>query len=279
MRVFLFLSVLFLGACASTGSAPPPAKRMQAIEVNNHAAALFARGDYAGAVKLYRQALDLERSVENEDGIAANLINLSIAYQRLGERKSAEAAVAEILDGGVVAFPPARIAEAALRDTILKLDSGDADGAARSLERTRAACDKNCLLDGKILNVDAQLSFLRKDYAAAAASAEKGLSANRSRGEQEEVANSLRLLGASLVELNSYEKAQGSLGQALEIDKDLALPPRILRDLMLLGRAAQGRGDSSQARNYLARAQSVASAIRDEKSAAEAARLAAALPQ
>jgi len=272
----LWAVVLLLAGCASPGPAAPP-KRLQAIEVNNHAANLFGRGDYAGAAKLYRQALDLERSVENEDGIAANLINLSIAYQRLGDRKAAADAVAEILDGGVLVFPPPRIAEAALRDSILRLEVGDDDGAGRSLERARAACARSCALDGKILNVDAQLAFARKDYAAASAAAEKALSANRA--DRDESANSLRILGAALLEQQSFEKAETRLQQALDIDKDLALPSRILRDLMLLGRAAQGRGDAAQARAFLARARSVANAMGDNKTAAEAARLAAALPQ
>src|SRR5689334_12947992 len=109
MKKLFIVGLVLLAGCAGKGGPAPAPKRLQAIEANNHAGQLFARGDYAGAAKLYQRALEIERSVENEDGIAANLINLSIAYQRLGELKSAEAAVAEILDGGVNAFPPARI--------------------------------------------------------------------------------------------------------------------------------------------------------------------------
>jgi tetratricopeptide (TPR) repeat protein len=134
------------------------------------------------------------------------------------------------------------------------------------------------MLDGKILNMDAQLAYARKEYEAAGEAASRGLAANRARGDRDEVANSLRLLGGSFLETNFPEKADASVREALEIDKDLALPQRILRDLILLGRAAQARGDAAQARAYLARALGVASAIRDERSVAEVSRLAAALP-
>ncbi|MBV8031170.1 MAG: hypothetical protein JO035_06645, partial [Betaproteobacteria bacterium] len=74
-----------------------------------------------------------------------------------------------------------------------------------------------------------------------------------------------------------FDKSRGPLEQALAIDKDLALPTRILRDLMLLGRAEQGRGEGTRARAYFARARSVADAIPDAPASAEAERLGAAL--
>jgi tetratricopeptide (TPR) repeat protein len=278
VKGFSFLLPLLLAACAANPPSPAAPKRLQAIEANNRAAALFSRGDYAGAVGLYKQALDMERSVENEDGIAANLINLSIAYQRLGDRQAAAGALGEILEAGVLAFPPQRVAEAALRDSILKLDAGEGEAAARSLERARAGCGKPCLLNGKLLNMEAQLAYARREYPAAGAAATRALAANREQGEREEIANSLRLVGASSLEQSAFEKAETALREALEMDKDLALPPRILRDLILLGRAAQARGDAGQARAYLARALSVARAVQDEKSVAEVTRLASSLP-
>ncbi len=257
-----------LAGCA--GNAPLPApKRMQAIEVNNRAATLFARGDYRGAVALYRQALELERSVENEDGIAANLINLSIAYQRLGERQAAAAAIGEILDGTQLAFPPTRVAEAALRDAILKLDGGDAQAAAQSLERARSACARPCRFAGKLLNLEAQIAYSRSAFEPAGEAAARALGANREAGDRDEVANSLRLVGAAALETGSFEKAEAPLREALQIDKELALPARILRDLVLLGRAAQARGDAPQARAYFERSLAVARAIPDAGAVAE----------
>lgn len=264
----LILASLAFSGCATHAPAPA-ARRVQAIEANHRGTALFQRGDYAGAVGQYRRALEIERSIEHEDGVAANLINLSIAYQRLGEREAARAAVAEILDRPLLAFPPRRIAEAALRDAILKVDAGDAEGAGRSLERARAACAAPCALNGKLFNMDAQLAFSRHDYAAARDSATRALAANRERADREEAANSLRLLGAVSLEDGTAPAGEPALREALDIDKDLALPPRILRDLILLGRAALARTDADQARSYFGRALSVAQAMRDQNAIAE----------
>ena len=268
LRLFFSVIIVLGTGCAANAPLPAP-KHLQAIEANNRAATLYARGDFAAAIGAYRQALNVERSVENEDGIAANLINLSIAYQRIGERQAAAGAVAEILDGGTLAFPPQRVAEAALRDSILKLDAGQGEAAARSLERARASCAKQCPLGGKLLNMEAQLAYSGGDFSRAQDAATRALAANRERGDREEAANSLRLIGAAAVEANAPEKAEGPLREALDIDKDLALPARILRDLMLLGRAARGRGDAAQARAYLERSLAVARAIPDPKAVAE----------
>jgi tetratricopeptide (TPR) repeat protein len=126
--------------------------------------------------------------------------------------------------------------------------------------------------------VEAQIAYSRRQFEPAAEAASRALAANRSGADREETANSLRLLGASLIERNVAEKAEAPLREALDIDKDLALSPRILRDLMLLGRAAQARGDAAAARGYFARALAVARAAKDERSVAELTRLAASLP-
>lgn len=271
--------LLLLAGCAGDPIAHAPAKRQQAIELNNRATSLFARGDYAAAIAQYRAALEVERSVENEDGIAANLINLSIAYQRQGDRAAAAAALAEVLDAPVLAYPARRVAEAALREAILKLDGGDPAGAARSLERARAACGPACPLAGRLDNVEAQLAYERRDWDAAQAAAARALAANRSRAERDEAANSLRLLGAAALEKGAVQDADKALLEALEIDKDLALPVRIYRDLALLGRVASARTDAAQARAYYARALSVARATRDPRLLEEATGLAATLPR
>ena len=59
------------------------------------------------------------------------------------------------------------------------------------------------------------------------------------------------------------------LREALDIDKELALPPRILRDLILLGRAALARPDADQARAYFGRALAIAQALHDQTAMAE----------
>jgi len=261
--------MLLLAGCASQAPALQPTKRLQAIEANNRGTAFFQRGDYAAAAAEFRRAVDIERSIENEEGVAANLINLSIAYQRAGEKAAARAAVAEILSSPLMRFPPERVAEAALRSAILLTEERDTDAAAKALERSRSLCAGRCPLTGKIDNVAAQLALLGGRNDEAHAAAQRALSANRSRGDREEVANSLRLLGAAALAAGKPAEVEPLAKEALEIDKQLAVPSRIFRDLVLLGRAAKARGNAEDAVQLLGRALAVARAANDQTAIAE----------
>ena len=268
VRLFL-LMLIFLAGCAAEPVAVQPAKRLQAIEANNRAAALFQRGDYVAAAAEFRRAVEIERSVENEDGVAANLINLSIAYQRAGDRTAARAAVAEILDNPLMRFSPARISEAALRSAILLTEERQVDAAAKALERSRSLCAGRCPLTGKIDNVAAQLALLGGRHEEARVAAQRALSTNRSRSDREEVANSLRLLGGAALAAGKPAEVEPLAREALEIDKQLAVPGKIFRDLVLLGRAAKARGNAEDAAQLLGRALAVARAAGDATAIAE----------
>ena len=261
--------MLLLAGCASQAPAPQPAKRTQAIEANNRGTTLFQRGDYAAAAAEFRRAVEIERSIENEDGVAANLINLSIAYQRAGDRSAARAAVAEVLDNPLMRFPPQRVAEAALRSAILLTEERQIDPAAKALERSRALCAGRCPLTGKIDNVAAQHALLGGRHEEARVAAQRALAFNRSRGDREETANSLRLLGGSALAAGKPAEVEPLAREALEIDKQLALPTRIFRDLVLLGRAARARGNAEDAAQLLGRALAVARAAGDASAIAE----------
>ena len=60
------------------------------------------------------------------------------------------------------------------------------------------------------------------------------------------------------------------LGDALAIDKDLAVPRKIYLDLVALGRASALKGDRAAARSYYERARAVSEADRDADGAAQA---------
>ncbi|MEA3195540.1 MAG: hypothetical protein QOD26_3873 [Betaproteobacteria bacterium] len=261
--------MILIGGCASQPPPAQPTKRIQAIDANNRGTALFQRGDYAAAAAEFRRAVDIERSIENEDGVAANLINLSIAYQRAGEKVAARAAVAEVLDSQLMRFPPSRIAEAALRSANLHTEEREVDAAAKVLERSRSLCAARCPLTGRIDNVAAQLALLGGRHEEARAAAQRALSANRSRGDREEIANSLRLLGGAALAAGRAAEVEPLARDALEIDKQLAVPGKIFRDLVLMGRAAKALGHGEDAALLLGRALVVARAAQDASAIAE----------
>jgi tetratricopeptide (TPR) repeat protein len=265
------VACVFLAACAvQPPASPPPAGEAAVIEANRRADAHVRGGNLEGAVRYYREAIRLAQSVEDADGIAANAISLSIVYQRLGKHADARASLAPVLEQSRLIFSPDRLAQAALRRSILDLDERRLAGAAEWIDRAASHCGQRCALAGAIQNVKGQLALEAGRLEAAAASARAALSASRGSGDRAEAANALRLLGVTAIRAGDAAAASGFLSEALAIDRELAVPRKIYLDLIGLGRASALRGDHGAARSFYERALVVSEADRDPKGAAEA---------
>jgi tetratricopeptide (TPR) repeat protein len=264
------LPLLLLAACAAPPPAASPAGGEAAvIEANRRADVYLRNGDLEGAARQYREALRVARSVEDAEGIAANAINLSIVYQRLGRPDDARASLALVLDRSQLAFSSDRLAQAALRRSVLDMEDKRSVEAGQWLERAAAYCGRGCSVSPAIQNVRGQLAMEAGRPEQAAAAAKAALSASRAAGDLAETANALRLLGG--VALRSGDAAAaGYLQEALAIDKELASPRKIYLDLVALGRASALKGDRSAARTYYERARAVSEADRDAEGAAKA---------
>jgi len=269
-RAVAFGVVALLAACVQPPAKPMPAREAAAIDANRRGEALFRRGDVEGALRYYREALRISQSIEYLDGIAANAINLSIAYQRLGRLAEARASAALLTDPGPLAFPPPVLAQASLRQALLDYDERNLDGAAEWAERAAEYCRRQgCPLAGAIDNVKGQLALDSGRIAAAADSAKSALDSSRAAGDRAEVANALRLLGSIALRNGEGTSAQARFGEALEIDRPLAVPRKIYLDLIGLGRAGEMQGERALARSYYERAAAVAAAERDNAALAE----------
>src|SRR5215467_12906925 len=243
MRAYA-LALALLAACAAPPQGTPaPAGEAAMIEANRRADAYLRAGDLEGAARQYREAVRVARSVEDPEGIAANAINLSIVYQRLGRPEDARASLALVLEPSPLAFSPERLAQAALRRSVLDLDDRRTADASAWLDRAAAYCARGCSVSPAIQNVKGQLALEagRPDQAASAARA--ALSASRAAGDRAESANALRLLGGVALRSGDAAAAAGFLQDALAIDKDLAAPRKIYLDLIALGRASALKGD------------------------------------
>src|ERR1700691_1404819 len=122
LRRVVVAGLLLLAACAQQPAKPLAARQAEAIEANRRGELRFRSGDFDGAVQQYQTALRIAQSVEELRGIAGKAINLSIAYQRLGKYGEAHAMVEPALDHSSLGFPPARLAQAALRRAVLDFD-------------------------------------------------------------------------------------------------------------------------------------------------------------
>ncbi len=270
LRLFVVAGVLLLAACAQQPGKPLAARKAEAIEANRRAELRFRSGDFDGAVQQYQLALRVAQSVEDVEGIAANAINLSIAYQRLGKHVEARASLGPVLDNSKLSFPSARLAQAALRRAILDFDQRRNTDAAEWLEKAATWCgQQGCAVWSAINNVRGLLALDQGHTDAAASNARAALEASRESGDGVEAANAMRLLGNVAIRTGNAAAALARLNEALALDRELALPRKIFLDLVGLGRASALLGERAAARTYYERALAVSEADRDAQAAGE----------
>jgi tetratricopeptide (TPR) repeat protein len=270
LAAMLACAVLLAGCAAPKVLSPSQA---QAFALNRQGMDSFTAGDTVRAQHAFEAALRLERAVENEEGIALNLLNLAQCYQRLGKPEQAAAMLDQLLDGGGAVFSSQRRAEAALQHALLALQRNDAAAADR-WQRDGAALCGDCALAGKLRSLAARLALQRGDAGAALQAAGDALA--KSGDDTVEKANALRLQGAAHLALGQKPAAEAALSQALSLDKEGGLPDKVLQDLQLLGHAG---ADVAAQRRYWRRALAVAQAAGKTAAAKEIETAIAALPQ
>lgn len=77
-----------------------------AVKFNQRAESSFKNGDYENALRLYSEALKINRSIENIDGIAINIINMAATYRKLDDKDNAHKQIDEILNASPIAYNP-----------------------------------------------------------------------------------------------------------------------------------------------------------------------------
>lgn len=260
---------LLLGAC---GHAPEAhnARYMQAVEFSQRAQAAYQRGEYPAAINLYTMALQLDRSIENTNGIAINLLNLAKVNQVVGQFAEAHTYL-DLLLGGEQAleFKPAHLAAAAVQKALLRLDENNAGEAAAWADKAAGHCIADCRLGGLISNLRAGIALQKNDADAALHWGKKGIAENKTEnkdgsksGQQIEYANSLRLTAQASVMKNEYDAALALLNEALAVDKALGLPEKIRLDLILLAGVHGDGGKPELAKVYRERARQVSEGLR-----------------
>ena len=268
MRRLAALLLLLAAACAAPKPPGDSLAKSRLADAEARASALARSGDYPAAARHYAEALRLATALENADSIAANAINLSIVQQWLGRDAEARAALSAVLDDARTPFSERRKLQAELRRAILELAASNVGAAAIWAGQAERRCaELACEYAATILNVRAQVEL--ESGQAAEASRLALAAAERSRGNRAEAANALRTLGRSRHALGDAKAAIEPLAQALELDRELGDPRKILADLSALSRAADAAGDARAARDYKERSVAVSRAMNDGKSGAE----------
>jgi tetratricopeptide (TPR) repeat protein len=101
--------------------------------------------------------------------------------------------------------------------------------------------------------------------------ARRALALNKSAGDKNEEANSLRLIADAAFQLEDFKTAQQSYDDALRLDKESGAAAKIALDLMGLGRSIARQSRRTEAIEYFQRAYSVSEGAGDTKAMEEAA--------
>lgn len=271
----LLLALALAEALAGCGGAPRrapgPAFRLQE-DYSRAGGKAWARGDVRSAIAAQERALVAARSVEDDEGIALRILDLAALHRAAGEPAEAQGALAELLlEPPPLAYPGRWRAEGARLAGLIALDVGDAAAgvrwAARALELCRAS---RCPQQGAIVNLQARAAFIAGDPQEAVRLAKKALPLNRAAKDEEEAANSSRIVADAELGSGRHGHAARAYAAALALDKKLGLDAKILLDLVGLGRAAQAAGKADEALGYFERARAVARASGDEAGATRA---------
>ncbi len=258
---FLMLAVLTAGC----GSNPPALSPQQetAIQYNQRGRTAFEQGNYSEARAAYQQALAIHQSVENTEGIATELMNLSVVHRRLGVTTAAHGVLDQIINPSGLSFSPAHRAEAAYRKASFYLEDGNRNEAKSWADKALGFC-QGCGTEGKLYNLLARMS-LPANPQETLSLARRALTLNRNAGDKIEEANSLRLIADAAFASGDFKTAQQFYGDALSLDKDAGSAAKIALDLMGLGRSLARQGKRTEAVDYFQRAYSVSEGAGDTK--------------
>jgi len=255
-------AALTLAGCVS--SAPRLTVQQEAaIQYNQRGEAAFRQGDFALARDEFQKSLSIHRSVENQEGVAGELMNLSLVYRRLGNSSDAHGALDQIFSGPGLAFDDKQRAEAAYRKASFYLDDAD-DAQARVWAGRAFNFCRGCPAEGRIYNLQARMALPARP-AESMQLARRALTLNRSAGNKTEEANSHRLIADASYLTHDYSVAQAAYQAALRLDKETGAAEKIVLDLMGLGRSLAQQGKRKEAMEYFQRAYLVSEGAGDTK--------------
>lgn len=269
-RLAKFLLIALSSLAAGCGS--PPAKISPALEnavsYNHQGQQFFQSKDYSSALAYYSKALQVDKSIENTDGIALNLLNIAQTYLALNQVEAAQASLDEILGNTAGLIQTDRLAQAAIQKSIIFIRQTQPELASEWINRADALCGGSCSQQGQILNIQARFALDEHQPDTAIDLANRALSIHQKMMAASEMANSLRLIGEGYLGKQLPDKAITFLQEALQLDKNQGLPLKISTDLLLLGMAHKNTPHQSAV--FFKRALAVSQAAGDSEGAQRA---------
>ncbi len=261
-----FVALLLMTACAQT-KAKLPTLLQQAERHNVTGVAAESKQKFLAAESEFAEAYRLFSSVENYSGMVTALINSSRLYRRLGDSGRTDFVLKQAVN--LIPQTPELEAEICFENSKLATLKGDSNEALLWAERAvNSSKDSD---RSRMLNLVALLLLQKSDLPKATEAGEAALKFSRSTADRREEANACRLLGEIALLEKRYPAALQFFEAALLIDKELALPGRVIADLTALSRTFEAQGDITNGAHYLQRA--VDAELSDKNSPAAAGKL------
>ena len=263
VKFILILSVYFLIMPNATADT-----RIVAAKLNHKAKESYVNGNYKKALSSYHEALRIDRSIEDIDGIAVNLINLSIIYRKLNDYDNALKCVDEIFDhlqpehGHTL-----RLSDATIVKILILIDTKEYDTAWDLVEKGfMFPADKDTNTTGRLYNIKTRLALIKNGPLNALSLGMKAMQVNKQYNDDEETANSLRLLAEIKRRLKEYRDAENYYKQSLNLDKSVNASRKMGLDLIGLGKVASLEEKKNEAATYFQRALAIYESFGDRES-------------
>ncbi len=235
-------------------------RHKQALEWSAQGERAYLDGYLEQSDRYYERALQLNTSIENADGIAANLLSLAQLDLERGAYDRARARLQTVLDNRDGLFKAEAMAGAAARSAQLALLSKQPGQAVELTQQAQALC-KGCALEAAIVNLRARAAFALGQGEAGADLAGKAAELADKARQPVELANAKRLLGEIRLHLGTAAEAVPLLENALALDKQLGLPQKIAEDLRLLASAHNRLEQREEAEAYRCRERAIRAAL------------------
>ncbi|MDH5477136.1 MAG: hypothetical protein OEY50_02275 [Nitrospinota bacterium] len=257
----------------------------EALKYNVRGAAAASGNNYTRALRLHQLALQARLAADDIAGAIMEFHNIAVDFMRLGNIPQAQsrlAAAVEIFEQetkmGMGREKETAMQDAMARITILNaiinLDSADPATAEQWATQAMEHCRKaKCALMGRILNVMGRVAVAQGTLDKGRTLATEALVENKKSKDQEETANSFRLMGEIAETEGDAEKANEAYLLALGLDRDLKIGRKIAMDLLGLARGYRLQKETGQARLFATRALIVANAAGYENGAIAASEL------
>ena len=248
--VSIALNMLLAGCFGGKTAVIRSESRQRAESTLTRAVRAEQKGNHTEAEKLLTDALTTSSSIEDYPLRTTALINLARLYRLQKDLPKAEQYMTQAL--ALVTTDSPLFAETAHEKALLELTKENLETALDWAQKSIAAEQGN--LRGTRRNLASRIQLTLGNWPAADSLARSALVENRSAGQAEEEANSLRILGIVARNEKKYSEGERLLREALSIDKRIGRSGKIAADLEELAITTQSAGKLKESANYLERA-------------------------